>query len=137
MKRLKIKEIKPIFTQLVTTYDCYTKEDLGDGFSVNVEGAMKEYQRVISVGDAVRGIKPNDMVIIDPAAYTKKRYDENSLQNDLGNNKVVRIDMPVYEMDDQEVLLLDQNDIKMVFLGEEIDVKENLNIIMPNKDIII
>lgn len=133
MGKLRIERIKPVFTQVLTTCEVYGREGL---VMEHMEGSVKEWQRVLAVGGAVRGIEPGDMVIVSPEAYIKRQYDANSLQNDIGNNKTVRVDMPVYETVSGRVMLIDQSDVKLVFEGEEepdsgIVVPEEKKIILP------
>lgn len=123
---LKVKNIKPLFTKLITTANRYEKtEKLSDNLiDVNkLEGRYKEYQKVISVGSAVRDIKEGDLVVVNPARYMKKKYDENSLRNDFVENPVVEVIMPVVEMDGEDYFMLEQNDIEYV-ISEYEEVEE-------------
>lgn len=131
---LHITEIKPLYNALVTTGNVYDKDVKENGIIVVKKGDLKLYQTVIAVGSTVRDIKVGDQVMINPMNYAVMKYDKNSLQNDLDNNKIVKWNLPWVTIDDengesQNCLLLNDRDIKFIFKGEE---KEESNIILPD-----
>ena len=135
---LHIKTIKPLFTSLVTTGDRYTEDVVENSIIVSKKGDLKLYQKVIAVGSSVRDIEVGDMVMIDPTAYIRRKYSKNSVQNDMDNNPIVSVEFNWVNIDDekgntQECLLLNDRDIRFVFVGE--DKKDSL--IMPDKPKII
>ena len=102
------------------------------------KGDLKLYQTVVAVGSTVRDIKVGDKIMFDPSRYAVMKYDKNSLQNDLDNNKFLKWNLPWVTMDDEsgeskEYLMLQDRDILYVFEGEE----KTENIIMPEKPKII
>ena len=135
---LHIKAIKPLFTGILTT-GCKYEEDMREnGIIVANKGDLKLYQTVIAVGPSVRDIKEGDQVMIDPSAYARRKYDKNSIQNDMNNNPIVEWHFPWVVVDDengnpQDCLLINDRDIKFVFEGDE----KNESIIVPNKGIIL
>ena len=131
---LHIKDIKPRYTQVLTTGDKYEEDMKSGGVIVAYKDSLKLYQKVIAVGNMVKDIEPGDTVMLDYSAYEVKRYDKNSLQNDLDNNKTIRLDLPWVTMDDEEgnpqsYLLMDDRDIKFKCSVEE----TNESIIVPDK----
>ncbi len=135
---LHIKTIKPLFTSLVTTGDRYTEDVVENSIIVSKKGDLKLYQKVIAVGSSVRDIEVGDTVMIDPTAYIRRKYSKNSVQNDMDNNPIVSVEFNWVNIDDekgntQECLLLNDRDIRFVFVGE--DKKDSL--IMPDKPKII
>ena len=135
---LHIKMIKPLFTSLVTTGDRYTEDVVENSIIVSKKGDLKLYQKVIAVGSSVRDIEVGDTVMIDPTAYIRRKYSKNSVQNDMDNNPIVSVEFNWVNIDDekgntQECLLLNDRDIRFVFIGE--DKKDSL--IMPDKPKII
>lgn len=131
---LHIKDIKPRYTQVLTTGDKYEEDMKSGGVIVAYKDSLKLYQKVIAVGNMVKDIEPGDTVMLDYSAYEVKRYDKNSLQNDLDNNKTIRLDLPWVTMDDEEgnpqsYLLMDDRDIKFKCSIEE----TNESIIVPDK----
>ena len=121
---LHIKKIKPMFTSIVTTADKYEKDEVINGLLQPTNGKLKFYQKVIAIGPMVRGIQEGDTVMINPANYEVRKYDKNSLQNDMDNNKVIRYEFNYVVIDDEngvpkECLLLQDRDILYTFEGEE------------------
>ena len=131
---LHIKKIKPLNNYILTTGEKYQEDMRENGLIVAKAGDLKLYQRVIALGPVIRGIEVGDLVMINPAQYAVMKYDENSVKNDMGMNKVIHWNLPWVTMDDEDgkpkdCLLLTERDIQFVFEGEEIkDV-----IIMPGK----
>lgn len=130
---LHIKDIKPRYTQVLTTGDKYDEDVKSGGVIVAYKDSLKLYQKVIAVGNMVKDIEPGDTVMLDYSAYEVKRYDKNSIQNDLDNNKTIRLELPWVTMDDesgnpQSYLLMDDRDIKFKCSVEE----TNESIIIPD-----
>jgi co-chaperonin GroES (HSP10) len=142
---LHIKKIKPLFTNILTTAERYQEDVLNGGIITGkneTQGSIKFYQTVVAVGPMVRGIEVGDQVMINPKKYEVKRYDPNSVKEDMGMNAVTGWNLPVVEMDDvagnpQEYLFLDDRDIEFVFEGEEKKEEEKSSLIMPRKKTII
>ena len=104
---LKIKSIKPMHTKLVVTAERYEENATSSGLILKTAGSVKEYQKVIAVGDMVRGIKVGDLVMINPARYMKKQFDDNSLREDFVENPVVSVNIPTVEMDGVSYFIID------------------------------
>lgn len=135
---LHIKKIKPLYTSIVTTGDKFEKDMIDGNIIVARKGDLKLWQKVIAVGSTVRDIKVGDMVMINADHFAVKRYNKNSIQNDIDNNPVldykfnwVTIDNALGEP--QECLLLNDRDVEYVFEGEERDD----SIILPGKKNIV
>ena len=133
---LHIKNIKPLFTSVVTTGDKFEEDVVVAGIiqQDQKKGDLKLYQKVIAIGSAVRDIQVGDMVMINPIAYVHKKYSKESVQNDMDNNPTLSIDIPKVIVEDekgnsQECLLLTDRDIRFVFEGEEKDD----SLIIPEK----
>ena len=104
---LKIKSIKPMHTKLVVTAERYEENATSSGLILKTAGSVKEYQKVIAVGDMVRGIKVGDLVMINPARYMKRQFDDNSLREDFVENPVVSVNIPTVEMDGVSYFIID------------------------------
>jgi hypothetical protein len=135
---LHIKKIKPLYTSIVTTGDKFEKDMIDGNIIIARKGDLKLWQKVIAVGSTVRDIKVGDMVMINAEHFAVKRYNKNSIQNDIDNNPVldykfnwVTIDNALGEP--QECLLLNDRDVEYVFEGEERDD----SIILPGKKNIV
>lgn len=135
---LKIKKIKPIFNQIVTTRNMYDNNvtfkssKLIDGTRINT---MKEYQTVLAIGPTVRGIKVGDIVWINPKRYGVPLHefgaaDKDNIQKDNMHMTFNIPSFPVYDREDgscRDVLLITDGDVECVVEGEEFD--ENPKII--------
>lgn len=126
---LRIKEIKPLFTSVLTTGDKYEEDMKDNGIIIANKGDLKLYQTVLAVGSSVRDIQVGDQVMIDPKNYAQMKYDPNSIKNDMDMNKVIKWNLPWVIVDDadgnpQDCLLLNDRDIRFIFKGEE--VKESI-----------
>ena len=135
---LHIKKIKPLFTSVVTTGDRFEKDMVSQGIIVAKKDDLKLWQKVIAVGPAVRDIKEGDMVMIKVDNYAIKKYDKNSIQNDMDNNPSLGYAFNWITIDNEkgepeECLLLNDRDLLYSFEGEE---KEE-SLITPGKATII
>ena len=135
---LKIKEIKPLFTSILTTGDKYEKDTKEGGIITNKKGDLKMYQKVLAVGSSVRDIKVGDMIMFSPRDYVVMKYDPNSVKNDMDMNKVVKMNLPWVTITKDNVtedcLLLKDRDVLFVFEGEEVAESD---IIIPDNKVLI
>lgn len=123
---LHITSIKPLFNHVLLTADKFEKDMISNGVIIAGKGDLKLWQTVIAVGPTVRGIEVGDKVMIIPDHFAVKKYNKNSVQNDLDNNPVLTYNFPFETIDDekgepQEYLYVSDNDIRYVFDGEEKD----------------
>lgn len=123
---LHIKKIKPLFTSIVTTGDKFEKDMVDGNIIVARKGDLKVWQKVIAIGSCVRDIKVGDMVMINIENFAIKKYNKNSIQNDLDNNPALGYHFNWVTIDNtfgepQECLLLNDRDVLYVFEGEERD----------------
>ena len=135
---LHIKKVKPLFNNIITTGNKFEKDVVEKGVITAKKGDLKLWQKVLAVGSVVRDIKVGDMVMINPKGYEERKYDKNSLQNDMDNNPVLRYSFNWITIDDdkgnpQNCLFLFDRDILYVFEGEE----KAESIIMPDKQKLI
>lgn len=132
---LRIKEIKPLFTNILVTGNKYEEDEKQNGLIIAKKGDLKLYQTVMAVGSMVRDVKVGDQVMINPKNYAVKKYDPNSVKEDMGMNSTIGYNMPWVTIDDEdgnpeECLLLIDRDIEFVFEGEEVP-EEKTTLIMP------
>ena len=123
---LHIKKIKPLFTSIITTGDKFEKDMVSGNVILAKKGDIKLWQTVIATGSTVRDIKIGDKVMINAENYLVKKYNKNSIQNDLDNNPSLGYRFNWVTIDDEkgepkECLLLNDRDILYVFEGEEKD----------------
>ena len=139
---LKIKEIKPLFTNILVTGNKYEQDEKENGLIIAKKGDLKLYQTVLAVGSMIRDIKVGDQVMINPKDYARTQYDPNSIKEDMGMNKVIGYVMPWVTIDNaegspQKCLLLKDRDIEYVFTGEEVHEPQNTLIMPKDKKIIM
>lgn len=136
---MNIKKIKPLFTAVVVTAHVYPRDYKEHNIISPKANKLKEYQRVVAVGDACRGIEEGDLVCIDLSSYAQWKYKKNSVKSSIEelHNEIIGYNVPQIKIDDQDCMYLDIRDIKYVV--QEYDDKENeeQTIITPNKSIIL
>lgn len=139
---LKIKKITPMFTGIVTTGERYKEDMYDEGIIIAKKGDLKTYQEVIAIGSAVRGVNVGDKVMINIANYAVKRFDKNSIQNDMDNNPTIRFNFNWVQIDDEEgnskdCLLLNDRDILFIFEGEEVQGTKSPIVVPEKKGLIL
>lgn len=136
---LNIKKIKALNTQVVTTAKRYVTDERNDSGLVldarKTAGGLMEHQTVVAVGNLVRNIEVGDEVMFSPKRYAQKKYDENSLKNDLGKNPTETYLIPMVMMDGVNHLILDQSDIMYVL--EEFEEVPDVKVEKPKTKLII
>lgn len=114
---LKIKKIRPMFTSLITTMDRY-EQDVKIGNLIDTtkqQGTIKEYQRVLAIGDSVRGIKVGDLVSVNPTRFAVKKHKDGSLKDGIiTDNPVITYNFDIVEMGDKQCLLLQDRDVDFI-----------------------
>lgn len=135
---LHITEIKPTYNHLLVTGDTFEKDMIQGGVIVAKKGDLKLWQKVVAIGPSVRDIKVGDMVMIIPDHFAVKKYNKNSVQNDLDNNPILTYNFPFETIDDEkgdlhDFLYIADNDIRYVFEGYEKDEA----LIVPGKKMLI
>ena len=139
---IKIKKIKPMFNSLITTMDKYEHDMTTKGGLIDTtkqEGALKEYQKVVAIGDSVRNIKVGDLVCINPIRYARKKHQEGSLKDVIiTDNPVVDYNFNVVDLDDIPHLLLQDCDISFIIEDfEDIPDPKPLKLYKPKNKIIV
>lgn len=131
---LHVTKIKPLFDHLLITADRFEKDMIRSGVILANKGDLKLWQTVVAVGSVVRDIKVGDKVMINPNDFAVKKYNKNSVQNDLDNNPVLTYNFPFETVDDEkgepkDYLYISDRNVKYVFEGTE---KED-SLILPGK----
>ena len=114
---LKVKKIKPMFTALITTMDKYEKDVKIGGLidTTRQQGGLKEYQKVLAVGNSVRALKVGDIVCVNPARFAVRKHQAGSLKDGVvTDNPVTTYHFDVVEMDGKQCLLLQDRDIDFI-----------------------
>ena len=83
MKDIRINEIKPLFTTIITTLDVYEEDLIENGVLKAPQGSLRMYQKVLAVGSSVRDVKVGDTVLLNFSNYIVRKYKENSIKEDM------------------------------------------------------
>lgn len=131
---LHVTKIKPLFDHLLITADRFDKDMIHNGVIVAGKGDLKLWQTVVAVGSVVRDIKVGDKVMINPNDFAVKKYNKNSVQNDLDNNPVLTYNFPFETVDDEkgnpkDYLYISDRNVKYVFEG----IEKDESLILPGK----
>ena len=131
---LHVTKIKPLFDHLLITADRFEKDMVHSGVILAKKGDLKLWQTVVAVGSVVRGIKVGDKVMINPNDFAVKKYNKNSVQNDLDNNPVITYNFPFETVDDEkgnpkDYLYISDRNVKYVFEG----IEKDDSLILPGK----
>lgn len=131
---LHVTKIKPLFDHLLITADRFDKDMIHNGVIVAGKGDLKLWQTVAAVGSVVRDIKVGDKVMINPNDFAVKKYNKNSVQNDLDNNPVITYNFPFETVDDEkgnpkDYLYISDRNVKYVFEG----IEKDDSLILPGK----
>lgn len=114
---IRLKKVRPLFNSIITTMDVY-EEDQYIGSVIDTsrsKGTMKEYQKVIAVGDTVKSIKVGDVVLINPKRYAIMKHNEGSLKNGVvTDNPVIGYQFDTIMIDGKECLHLFDSDISYI-----------------------
>lgn len=115
---LKIKKIRPMFTSLITTMDKYKEDTYTEGGLIDTTkqvGGLKEYQRVLAVGESVKSVKVGDLVCVNPSRFAVRKHQAGSLKDGvITDNPVTTYNFDVVEIDDKQCLLLQDRDIEFI-----------------------
>lgn len=109
-----------MFTAIVTTMDMYVEPTYNAGSKIidlqKEKQGIREYQKVIAIGDSVRNVKVGDMVCINPARYMEKVYKKDEMKSSMDEfyNETVRYRFNVIELDGKQCLLIDERDVDFV-----------------------
>lgn len=131
---LHVTKIKPLFDHLLITADRFEKDMVHSGVILAKKGDLKLWQTVVAVGSVVRDIKVGDKVMINPNDFAVKKYNKNSVQNDLDNNPVITYNFPFETVDDEkgnpkDYLYISDRNVKYVFEG----IEKDDSLILPGK----
>lgn len=139
---LKITEVQPMFTSIVTTMDKYEEDVLSNGIidGTRTKGTIKEYQEVVAVGPNAR-VQVGDKIMINPARYATvaHKHKKNSLgQLEEDDHSHITYSFDVVNINGVDHLLLQDSDVMYVFEGYEVpdEVPKSPNLIIPDNKIV-
>lgn len=133
---IRVKKLRPLFTALLTTMDLYDEDTVRAGGIIDPtkqKGTVKEYQKVVAVGDSVRGIKVGDLVCIDATRFAVRKHKDNSIKTDIeGGNPILEYRFDIVEMDGKNYMLLQDRDIQFIIDEyEEVEEPKQSSLVQP------
>lgn len=121
----KIKEIRPLFTGIVTTMHRYsedTKTESGLLLVNKQAGMVNPYQQVIAVGAMVKDVKPGDIVYLNFNRYMQVKHIPGRIEDNIQHDNMEAVyDFPTIEMDGTTYMRLQANDIEFVVTDYVVD----------------
>jgi co-chaperonin GroES (HSP10) len=136
---LKLKKIKPMFNNILTTMEKYEEDVMSMGIITKKQGGLKEYQRVVEVGSSVRDVKEGDLVCINPKRFAVRKHQDGSLKDGvITDNPITTYNFDVIELDGVQYLLLQDRDIDFIITeSEEVPEPVTSEIIKPSNKVIV
>lgn len=108
--------------------ETYESDTVEGGVLIKTKGTVKEFQRVLAVGNTVTSVKPGDLVCVNPIRYAVMKHEDKSMRNGIiDDNMVVKYNFPVVEVNGKDCLMLFDQDIDYVVTDYEA---------VPDKDIL-
>ena len=123
-----IKKIRPLFTGVVTTAMTYKEDkktsDSGLIYDVSKrKGDINIYQRVVAVGDMVRGLKEGDIVCVNYKRYAIPLQKAGAIENNIQKSEIsYTYQIPMVTLNGEDYFYLQNNDIEYVV--EEADIPD-------------
>lgn len=136
---LKLKKIKPMFNNILTTMEKYEEDVMSMGIITKKQGGLKEYQKVVEVGSSVRDVKEGDLVCINPKRFAVRKHQDGSLKDGvITDNPITTYNFDVIELDGVQYLLLQDRDIDFIITeSEEVPEPVTSEIIKPSNKVIV
>lgn len=136
---LKLKKIKPMFNNILTTMEKYEEDVMSMGIITKKQGGLKEYQKVVEVGSSVRDVKEGDLVCINPKRFAVRKHQDGSLKDGvITDNPITTYNFDVIELDGVQYLLLQDRDIDFIITeSEEVPEPVTSEIIKPSNKVVV
>ncbi len=118
---LRIKKLRPIYNQILTTMERYAEDQYENGIALKLKGSIREYQKVLAIGNSVRNVEVGDVIVVNPTRYMRTehrdgRKDENNIIRD---DMQIKYNFHTVEVDGKDCLLLFDSDVD--FIIEDFD----------------
>lgn len=124
----KIKEVRPLFTGIVTTAKKYVGDITTAGGLIldttRMAGTLNPYQTIVSVGEMCKDLKKGDVVKINFNRYAKAKHAPGAIdeaQNKQFDKLSITYEIPMININNEECLFLQSNDVEYVVTDYEID----------------
>lgn len=139
MKIIKAKKIKPMFDNVLVTFNKLDEDSLIDGIVIP-KGTFLWEQEVVEVGTNTP-FKKGDYVHLNLVRYQQLKHKTGSIKEGIiGDNPIIGYKLPIIEIDGNEYLLLESRDIDYIITDYELIAPKKPKkgtIIMPEKKSII
>ena len=134
-----VQEIKPLFTTVITTMETYKGDQYIKGTNLidarKSTQVVKEFQKVVAVGENVHGINVGDMVCVDPTRFGKRVHYPGKLEEaTVKDNPVTEYIFDIVEINGLPHLFLQDRDIKYVvskYTSLPVQDEKPVSIIIP------
>lgn len=116
-----------MFTGVVTTAMRYVgdvKTESGLYMATKMDGQLNFYQRVVAVGDMVKGINEGDIVRINFKRYAVAKHTPGAIdaaENKQFDNMTLTYEIPIIPIDGIDYLFIQSNDIEYIVTEADID----------------
>lgn len=120
----KVKEVKPLFTGVITTAHVYSEDVRSESGlylgTTKMAGAMNPYQWVVEVGPMVTGVKKGDIVKINFKRYMVVQHLKGKIEDNVQKDNLnAAYEIPYIEIDGKNYLWLQNNDLEYVVTDYE------------------
>lgn len=135
-------KIKPLFNGIITTAEVYKNDQvLANGIidSSRCENSIKEFQTVVSIGEAVRSVKVGDLVKINPQRFAIKDFGNNrsEMSKTINPPTITGYRFPILKIKDVEHLMISDRDIEYIVEEFEKIEEPKSKIFIPKKKLIL
>ena len=107
-----IDKVRPKFNNIIVTKE-FNKEDvIKHGVIREAKGSLKEYQKVIAVGPAVRDLKEGAIIKLNLDRYAVKKYKPGSIKESMEQHmeESTSYNVPNITLNDVDFLLITDQD---------------------------
>lgn len=111
---LVIKKVTTLMNKIVTTAEVFETDVTQNGLIIYHKGSVKPYQTVVSVSEFNKFVKVGDLVVINPKNYTKKKFGDNTIRDDMDANPKEGVYIPTLDIDGKTHFLITDNDIDYI-----------------------
>lgn len=113
---IKLIKITPMNTAIITTADTYGEVKTASGIIDNSKsGTLKEFQKVLSIGNMIRVVKIGDLVCINPNRYAVHKFNKGQTRELVEEfNPVIRYNFNFMEINDEICIKFQEDDVDFV-----------------------
>lgn len=123
-----IKKVKPLFTGIITTAWKYVGDQFTNQNGLLIDtrkmsGSINMFQKVVSIGTTVHGIKEGDIIKVNYDRYARAKHVPGKIEDNIqSDNLSATYEIPVIDINGVDHLFLQDRDVE--YIVEEYDVDE-------------